>query len=79
VHFAHDWPAYFEGILRGHETRLDRRRGAFHVIDQHQTGGDPVRFARQVVWYARSAANLPYRMERLPDNVPVPELSAAST
>jgi radical SAM superfamily enzyme YgiQ (UPF0313 family) len=77
VHLGHDWPAYFEAILRGRDAQLERRRGAFRVVDHHRTGGDRLRFAREVVWYARSAANLPYRMERVTDNPLVAELSAA--
>jgi hypothetical protein len=77
VHLGHDWPAYFEAVVRGREAQLERRRGTFRVVDHHQTGGDRLRFAREVVWYARSAANLPYRMDRVTDNTLVAELSAA--
>jgi hypothetical protein len=65
VQLAHDWPAYFEAVLRGRDARLERRAGAFRVLDHHRTGGDLPRFAREVVWYARSATNLTYRMERI--------------
>jgi hypothetical protein len=35
------------------------------VVDHHRTGGDLPRFAREVVWYARSASNLLYKMQRV--------------
>ncbi len=68
VHLSHDWPSYFDALLRGREAKLERRRATFRVVDHHRTGGDLARFAREVVWYARSATNLPYRMERVMDD-----------
>ena len=70
VRLAYDWPSYFEALLRGREAKLERRRAAFRVVDHHRTGGDLARFAREVVWYARSATNLPYRMERVTGDGP---------
>jgi hypothetical protein len=63
LRLAYDWPSYFDALLRGREAKLERRRVSLRVVDQHRTGGDLVRFAREVVWYARSATNLPYRLE----------------
>jgi hypothetical protein len=65
VQLGHHWPAYFEAIFRGRQVELERRRLALRVLDQHRTGGDLARFAREVVWYARSATNLPYKMETI--------------
>lgn len=73
VHLAYDWPPYFDALLRGREAKLERRRATFRVVDHHRTGGDLARFAREVVWYARSATNLPYRMERVAGDGPVLE------
>lgn len=77
VPLAYDWPSYFDALLRGREAKLERRRATFRVVDHHRTGGDLVRFAREVVWYARSATNLPYRMERVveggPDLAAIPD------
>jgi radical SAM superfamily enzyme YgiQ (UPF0313 family) len=61
----HDWPSYFEALLRGADVKLERGPVTYRIVDQHRTGGDLPRFAREVVWYARSATNLLYRLERV--------------
>jgi hypothetical protein len=61
----HDWPAYFERILRGEPARLERTETWLSVVDQHDVGGDLPTYALKVAWYARSATDIPYRLERV--------------
>lgn len=63
------WPEYFGGLGLTSDESTDWKPESgvarYRVTDHHRTGGDLVRFAREVVWYARSASNLPYRLTRL--------------
>jgi hypothetical protein len=70
----HDWPSYFERILRGEPASLERRALSLRVVDQHRTGGDLATYALKVAWYARSATDIPYRLESL---VPLYEAASA--
>jgi radical SAM superfamily enzyme YgiQ (UPF0313 family) len=65
VRLLRDWPAYFDGVLAGREACLEHRATTLRVVDHHRTGGDLPRFAREVVWYARSASNLLYKVQRV--------------
>jgi hypothetical protein len=63
LRLAHDWPSYFDALARGEEAHPERTPTTLRIVDQHKTNGDLVRFAREVVWYGRSATNLVYRIE----------------
>jgi radical SAM superfamily enzyme YgiQ (UPF0313 family) len=63
VQLAYDWRAYFDALLRGREATLDPHHATYRIVDHHRTAGDLERYAREVVWYARSATNLSYRLE----------------
>lgn len=63
IDLQHGWPRYFEAILRGESPVLEPSTARYRVVDHHQVGGDLVRYAREVVWYARSATKLTYRIE----------------
>lgn len=65
VSLGYDWAAYFDALRRGREAKLERRSATYRIVDHHRTDGDLVRYARDVVWYARSATNLPYRLEQV--------------
>jgi radical SAM superfamily enzyme YgiQ (UPF0313 family) len=64
IALEHDFPAYFADLLAGRPARLRRSPTRLAVIDQHQTAGDLARYALKVAWYARSATDIPYRLER---------------
>jgi radical SAM superfamily enzyme YgiQ (UPF0313 family) len=65
VELGWDFPAWFQALERGREQTLDRRPLTLQVVDHHRVGGDPARFAREVVWYGRSATTIPYRLVRV--------------
>lgn len=62
VELAWDLPSWFEGLRVGRPRELARRPVTLEVIDHHRTGGDLARFAREVVWFGRSATTIPYRL-----------------
>ena len=64
VELAHDWPAWFAMVLEGASEPLIPARTRLRVIDQHGTDGSLPSYARNVAWHARSAADIPYRLER---------------
>lgn len=76
VRLEHDWPEYFERLLAGESARLERRLTHLRVVDHHQLSGDLPDYALKVAWYARSATNIPYRLERLGER-PLQEVANA--
>ncbi|MCC6556712.1 MAG: radical SAM protein [Polyangiaceae bacterium] len=67
VALEHDWPAWLEAVLSGEPARLVRRRVLVRLEDQHGDTRALPDYARKVAWYARSAADIPYRLTRLAD------------
>ena len=65
IDLRHDWPAWLEGVLSGKETKLERRHVRLGVTDQHGDTASLPEYARKVAWYARSAADIPYRVKRI--------------
>jgi radical SAM superfamily enzyme YgiQ (UPF0313 family) len=63
IQLAYDWPAWFDAVLAGESPKLERRRAVYRVINHHPVG-TRADYARSVAWYARSAANIPYKLVR---------------
>ncbi|MCC6524822.1 MAG: radical SAM protein [Polyangiaceae bacterium] len=74
LELEHDWLAWLEAAQAGRPARLERRRVRFSVVDQHGDTRTLPDYARQVAWYARSAADIPYRLRRVET---APRLEAA--
>ena len=62
IALEHDWPAWLDAVLSGRPARLERRPVRLRVIDQHGDTSALPEYARKVAWYARSAADIPYRL-----------------
>ncbi len=66
ISLGFDWPSYFSSVLAGKTATPERVPTRLRVVDQHQTGGDLTKYGLKVAWYARSATDIPYRLERIP-------------
>lgn len=63
LRLARDWPRWMAGALASRAEPLVTRPTHVSIRDQHGAFSGLPDYARRIAWYARSAADIPYRLE----------------